>query len=184
MGKLLTIILSGVLISLASAPAFAQKDEDKDVSITIRVNGEDRDLETYFEEWGEEFGDKMEHLFEKDIHVNINLDDEDLHIAIDEIAEKTAELGKAIGEAVKEAVTHLNIEMEDLSREDLLDHNFEIDDTEISDIIEDIEDRYDSKVKKIEYLKISIREDYIKVKMNILLENGKRIEKVRIMNHD
>lgn len=169
---------------MATAPTFAQKDGDKDVSITIRVNGEDRDLETYFEEWGEEFGEKMEHLFDQDIHVNINLDDEDLHIAIDEIAEKTEELSRAIGEAVKEAVTNMNIEIEDLTREDLLDHNFEIDDTEILDIIEDIEERYNSKVKKVERLSIKIREDYVKVKMNILLENGKRIEKVRIMNGD
>ncbi len=166
-------------------PAFAQSHRAKDdVSITIRVNGEDKDLEEYFEEWGEAFGEKMEHIFDKDFHVDIDLDDENLHIAIDDIAGKAEELGKAISEAVKEAVTHMNIEIDDLTREELLEHDLEFDDTDISDIIQDIEDRYHSKVKKIDRLSIKIREDYIKVKMNVLLENGKRIEKVRIMNND
>ena len=185
MRTLTRIFYSTILVIFAFAPAFAQKDCDKDdVSITIRVNGEDRDLEEYFEEWGEEFGEKMEHLFEEDINININLDDEDLHIAIDEIAEKTEALGEAIGKAIKEAVTHMNIEIEDLSREDLMDHDFEFNDTEISDIIDEIEDRYDSKVKKVDQLKINIREDYVKVKMKVVLENGKRIEKVKILNHN
>ncbi len=167
-----------------SAPTYAQKHDDKDVSITIRVNGEDRDLEEYFEDWSEEFSEKMERLFDKDFHVNIDVDDDDLHIAIDDIAGKTEELGKAIGEAVKEAVTHMNIEIENLSREDLLHRDYQFDDDEISDVIKDIEDRYGSKVKKIERLTVNVREDYVKVKMNVLLENGKRIEKVRIMNND
>lgn len=185
MRTFILVFCISILTVFVFSPAFAQKDCDEDdVSITIRVDGKDRDVEEYFEEWGEEFGNKMEHLFEKDIHVNINLDDDDLHIAIDEIAEKAGALGEAIGEAIETAVTHMNIEMEDISREDLMDHNFEFNDTEVSDIIDEIEDRYDSKVRKIDYLKINIREDYVKVKMKVSLENGKRIEKVKILNHD
>ena len=78
----------------------------------------------------------------------------------------------------------MNIEIENLSREDLLHRDYQFDDDEISDVIKDIEDRYGSKVKKIERLTVNVREDYVKVKMNVLLENGKRIEKVRIMNND
>jgi len=185
MRTFIRILCVSVLSIFTFLPTVAQKNSDEDdVSITIRVDGKDRDLEEYFEDWGEEFGDKMEHLFEDDINININLDDDDLHIAIDEIAEKAGELGKAIGEAIETAVTHMNIEIEDLSRKDLMDHNFEFNDTEISDIIDKIEDRYDSKVKKIDQLKINIREDYVKIKMKVALENGKRIEKVKILNHD
>ncbi len=184
-GIIKRIYLRAFLLILLTIPAFAQKQNDKDdVSITIRVNGEDKDLEEYFEEWGEEFGSKMEHIFTKDLHVDIDLDDDNLNIAIDDIANKAEELGKAIGEAVKEAVTHMNIQIDNLSREDLIDHNFEFDDTDVSDLIEDIEDRYHSKVRKIDRLSIKIREDYVKIKMNVLLENGKRIEKVRIINNN
>jgi hypothetical protein len=38
-------------------------------------------------------------------------------------------------------------------------------------------------VKQIRKLKIKIREDYVKMEMNAILESGKRIQKIKIIPH-
>ena len=79
-----------------------------------------------------------------------------------------------------DAVSNMTIEIKDLDPDDI-GRDFDLDDDEdLDDLIDDIEDRYDSKVQNIDRLKIKIREDYVKMEITATLENGKKVEKTKI----
>ena len=65
-----------------------------------------------------------------------------------------------------------------------IDNDFDFDDDEdLEDLIDEIEDKYDSEVKNIDRLKIKIREDYVKMELDVTLENGKKVDKIKIYAH-
>jgi hypothetical protein len=165
---------------------YSQKSKNKDkddATVTIRINGQEQDIEAYFEQWGEEFGRKMERMFENpNIHININEDD--FNIDIDNICINISDLAESIAKTVNEAVTNMTIELNDVNPGDVRRHDFNFDnDEQLEDLIDEIERKYDSEVENIDRLKIKIREDYVKIELDATLENGKKIEKIKIYTH-
>ena len=163
--------------------ACSQQKRDRhrhdDAVVTIEIDGKEHDIEEYFEEWGEDFGRKMEEMLE-DTHVHIDIDEDDIDIDLDDISIDIDNFAESIAEAVTNAVTNMTIEIKDLDPDDI-GHDFDIDDDEdLEDLIDDIEDRYDSKVKNIDRLKIKIREDYVKMDVDVTLESGKKVKKTKI----
>ena len=175
------VIPPGLFLLILFSSAYAQKRHDKDdATVTIKINGKEQDIETYFEEWGEEFGRKIERMFD-DPQIHIDLDDDDFDIRFDNISIDIDDFAASIADVVSKAVTNMTIELKDIDPDDI-DHNefnFHGDD-DLEDLIDEIEDRYDSDVKKIDRLKIKIREDYVKIEMDVTLENGKSISKMKI----
>ena len=77
----------------------------------------------------------------------------------------------------------MDIELRDLDPNDI-DNDFDFDDDDdLEDLIDEIEDKYDSEVKNIDRLKIKIREDYVKMELDATLENGKKVDKIKIYAH-
>lgn len=180
------IIIPALAFIFLFGSAFSQKRKhkhyDDGATVTIKVNGKEQDIEAYFEEWGEELGETIERMFdEPEIHINI--DEDDFDIDIDNLSIDISDFAESIAEAVTDAVTNMTIEIKDIDPDDL-DDDFDWDDDEdLEDMIDEIEDRYDSEVKNIDKLKIKIREDYVKMEVDATLENGKKIEKIKIIAH-
>jgi hypothetical protein len=177
------IVIPALAFVFIFGSAFSQKRKHKDeATVTIKVNGREQDIEKYFEEWGEEFGRKMERMFD-DSHISINIDDDDFDININNLTIDIEDLAESIAETVTEAVTNMTIELSDLDPDDI-GNDFDFDDDEdLEDLIDEIESKYDSKVKNINKLKIKIREDYVKMELDATLENGKRVDKIKIYAH-
>jgi len=178
-------IIPVLVIIFSFGSVYSQKRKHKkgdDAVVTIKINGREQDIEEYFEEWGEEFGRKMERMFD-DPHVRINIDEDDFDIDIDDICINIGDFAESIAEIVEEAVTHMDIELRDLDPNDL-DDDFDFDDDEdLEDLIDEIEDKYNSRVENIDRLKIKIREDYVKMELDATLENGKKVDKIKIYAH-
>jgi cbb3-type cytochrome oxidase subunit 3 len=179
------IIIPALIFILICNSAFSQKRKhrhDEDAVVTIKINGKEQDIEEYFEEWGEEFERKMERMFD-DPQIRIRINEDDFDIDIDDICIDIGDFAESIAEMVEEAVTHMDIELHDLDPNDL-DDDYDFDDEEdLEDLIDDIEDKYDSRVENIDRLKIKIREDYVKIELDATLENGKKVDKIKIYAH-
>ncbi len=181
------IIIPSLALLFLFGSAFSQKrkykDKDDDTVVTIKVNGKEQDIEEYFENWGEEFGEKMEKMFDHP-KIHIDLDDDDFEIEFDDISIDIGDFVESIAEAIEEAVTNMTIEIKDIDPNDLHHNHFDFDDDEdLEEMIDEIEDKYDSEVKNIDKMKIKIREDYVKIELDVTLENGKKIDKMKIYAH-
>jgi hypothetical protein len=181
------IIIPALALLFVFGSAFSQKkkykDKDDDTVVTIKIDGKEQDIEAYFENWGEEFEEKMEKMFDHP-KIHIDLDDDDFEIEFDDISIDIGDFAESIAEAVEEAITNMTIEIKDIDPNDLHHSNFDFDDDEdIDEMIDEIEDKYDSDVKNIDKMKIKIREDYVKIEMDVTLENGKKIDKMKIYAH-
>ena len=180
------IIIPVIILVFIFSSSFSQKrkhkQDDDNAVVTIKIDGKERDIEEYFEEWGEELGEKIENMFD-DPSIHIDLDEDDFDIKFDNICVDIDDFAESIAEAVTEAVTNMTIEIKDIDPDDI-DNDFNWDDDEdLEDMIDEIEDRYDSEVKNIDKLKIKIREDYVKLELDATLENGKKIDKIKIIAH-
>ncbi len=184
MKRFTKFIIPSLLFLFVSGFAFSQKKKNKDDAVvTIKINGKEKDIEEYFEEWGEELGEKIEKMFD-DPKIHIDIDDDDFNIEFDDISIDIGDFAESIAETVKEAVTNMNIEIKDIDPDDFDNNHFNFqDDDDLKDMIDDIEDRYSSEIKNINRMKIKIREDYVKIHLGVTLENGKRIEKTKIITH-
>jgi hypothetical protein len=139
-----------------------------------------RILKNILKNGGEEFGRKMERMFD-DSHIRINIDDDDFDININNLTIDIEDLAESIAETVAEAVTNMTIELSDLDPDDI-GNDFDFDDDEdLEDLIDEIERKYDSEVKNIDKLKIKIREDYVKMELDATLKNGKKVDKIKYM---
>ena len=186
MKSLTKIIIPALAFIFLFGSAFSQKRKhrhhDDDATVTIKINGKEHDIEEYFEEWGEELEAKIERMFD-DPEIHIDLDNDDFDIRFDNISVDIEDFAESIAEVVTKAVTNMTIELKDIDPEDI-DKDFSWDDDEdLEDMIDEIEDRYDAEVRNIDKLKIKIREDYVKLEMDATLENGKKIEKIKIIAH-
>ncbi|MCG8309464.1 MAG: hypothetical protein MI975_18865 [Cytophagales bacterium] len=179
------IIIPAIAFLFVFSSVFSQKRKhkyDDDAVVSIKINGREQDIEAYFEAWGEELGNKIERMFD-DSRIHIDFDDDDIDINFDNICIDIDDFAESIAEAVTEAVTNMTIEIKDIDPYDI-DHDLNWDDDEdLEDMIEEIEDRYGSKVENIDRLKIKIREDYVKLEMDATLKNGKKIDKIKIIAH-
>lgn len=186
MKRFTIIILPALIFVFLFGSAFSQKKKhkhDDDAVVTIKIDGKERDIEEYFEEWGEEFGDKIEKMFD-DPKIHIDIDDDDFEIEFDDISIEIGDFAESVAEAVAEAVTNMTIELKNIDPNEFHDNHFNFDDDEdLEDLIDEIEDKYDSEVKNIDKMKIKIREDYVKIEMDVTLENGKKIDKMKIIAH-
>ena len=181
MKKFILSILSLVIIT--AVPALAQKkshsDKD-DAVVTIKINGREQDIEEYFENWGEEFGRKMERMFD-DSHFRIDVDDDDFDIDVELNDLHLGDLAESIADAVKDAVTNMTISLKNIDPDDLSDDNCHFHgDKDLDDVMEEIESKYGSPVKNIDNMTIKIREDHVKIDMDLTLENGRKIQKTEI----
>jgi hypothetical protein len=180
MKQLQYIPLILALLLYASCPSLAQKRKDE-AKITIRIDGVEQDIETYFEEWGKKLEKSIEDAFDDDMSISIDIDDEDLDLVIDNFSVAIGEIVESVTKAVASAVTHMDIEISDIDRKDIDDADVRLHGTEIEDLIDEIEDRYDSKVEKVEKMKVKVREDYIKIDMDVRLQNGRKVNKVQVI---
>lgn len=178
------IIIPVIVFIFTFGPVFSQKrkHKDDDAVVTIKVNGKEQDIEEYFEEWGEDLGKKIEKMFD-DPKIHIDIDEDDFDIKFDNISIDIDDFAESVAEAVTDAVTNMTIELRDIDPDDFDDDFNWDDDEDLEDLIEDIEDRYNSEVKNIDKLKIKIREDYVKLEIDATLENGKKVEKIKIIAH-
>lgn len=183
MKSLRKFIVPSLVFLFIFGTACSQKHRDRhrhdDAVVTIKIDGKEHDIEEYFEEWGEDFGRKIEEMFDE-TNMHIDIDEDDFDINIDNISIDVDDFAESIAKAVTDAVTNMTIEIKDLDPDEI-GRDFDIDDDEdLDDLIDEIEDRYDSKVKNIDRLKIKIREDYVKMEVDATLENGKKVEKIKI----
>lgn len=179
------IFMTAVALSIVVSPAYSQKKKhhDDDAVVTIRVNGKEKDIETYFEEWGEDLGKKIEKIFD-DPKIHIEIDENDLDIDFDNISMDIDDFAESIADVVEEAVTNMTIELKDLDPHDVSGSDIDFDnDEDLEKMIDDIETRYHSKVENIDKMKIKIREDYVKVELKASLKNGRKVEKTKIFAH-
>ncbi|MDZ7604872.1 MAG: hypothetical protein U5K79_04640 [Cyclobacteriaceae bacterium] len=105
------------------APVLAQKKSDtnkSDAVVTIKVNGREQDIEAYFEKWGEEFGEKVERMFD-DSHFEIDIDHDDFDIDVDVSDVDLGDLAESIADAVTDAVTNMTITLKDIDPDDIDD---------------------------------------------------------------
>lgn len=187
MKSIAKFIIPSLVLLFVFGSAFSQKKKykhkDDDAVVTIKIDGKEQDIEEYFEEWGEELGEKIEKMFD-DPKIHIDIDDDDFEIEFDDISIDIGDFAESIAEAVTEAVTNMTIEIKDIDPDDFDHNHFNFhDDDDLDDMIDEIEDRYNSDVKNIDKMKIKIREDYVKIDMDVTLENGKKIDKTRIIAH-
>ena len=178
-----------LLFLFGSAIAQKKKYKDDDTVVTIKINGKEQDIEEYFEEWGEEFeewGEELEEKLERMFDhpkIHIDFDDDDFEVAFDNISIDIEDFAESIAEAITEAVTNMTIELKNIDPHDI-DHDFDFDDDDdLEDMIDEIERKYKSEVKNIDKMKIKIREDYVKIELDVTLENGKKIDKMKIYAH-
>ena len=181
------IVLPALAFVFLFGSAFSQKKmhkyKDDDAVVTIKIDGKEQDIEEYFQEWGEELGEKIEKMFD-DPKIHINIDDDDFDIEFDDISVDIGDFAESIVEAVTEAVTNMTIEIKDIDPDNFNHNHFNFDnDDDLDDMIDEIEDRYNSEVKNIDKMKIKIREDYVKIEIDATLENGKKIDKIKIIAH-
>ncbi len=180
--KLLTLV---TVLTLGWGVATAQdKDDDEKVVVLINVDGKEKELDEYFEDWGERLGEKIERMFD-DKKITIRFDEDEFEEKMENLGERIEDMADRLSKAVEEMVTNMTIEVYNIDRDDIGDHEvcFDKDDGNLEDLIEDIERKYHSKVEKIEKLKVKIRKDYVKIDMDALLENGKSVSKTRIYPH-
>lgn len=187
MKSFIKFIIPSLALLFIFGSAFSQKrkykDKDDDTVVTIKINGKEQDIEEYFENWGEEFEEKMEKMFDHP-KIHIDLDDDDFDIEFDDISIDIGDFVESLAETIEEAVTHMTIEIKDIDPDDLDHNDFDFDDDEdLDELIEEIEDKYDSDVKNIDNMKIKIREDYVKIEMDVTLESGKKVDKIKIYAH-
>ncbi len=175
-------IFFGILAITASTivlPANAQeksKKDEKDAVVTIRVNGKEQDIEAYFENWGEEFGRKMELMFE-DPNIHIDLSEDDIEINLDGLGVEISDMAESISEAVTEAVTNMTITIEDIDPDDIDKNDCHFNGSnDLREALDEIEEDNGSRVKNIDTMTIKIREHHVKVDMAMTLENGKKIQ--------
>lgn len=179
MHRLITLLLSFIL---AFGPAFAQKDDAK---VTIRVNGKEKDIEEYFQEWGENFERDMERLARNFDGVQVNIDDNDINIEIDDFSESIELFSETLAETITKAVTNMNIELTDIDPEDIYYDDVDFDcDVNLRRVLRDIEDKHDSDVDNIDRMLIKIREDYVLIDMDVSLENGKEVSYKRVIDDE
>lgn len=170
------------LLVFSVAPVLAQKKSESSKSepvVTIRVNGKEEDIEVYFEKWGEEFGKKVEEMFD-DSHFEIDIDHDDFDIDVDVSDVDLGDLAESIAVAVTDAVTNMTITLKDIDPDDIDDDcNFHSD-KDLEDVLDEIESKYGSPVQNIDNMTIKIREDHVKIDMDLTLENGRKIQKTQI----
>lgn len=168
-----------LLIFISSA--FAQKSNKDAAVVTIKVDGKEQDIETYFEEWGEELGRKIERAFD-DKEVKIDFDN--IELKLGSLSEGIEVFAESIAKVVEDAVTNMTIELKDIDPDDIDRGNFHFDDDkDLDDLVEEIEKKYGSEVKNIDVLNIKLREDCVKIDMDVTLDNGKKINKTKIYTH-
>lgn len=164
-------------------PADAQNETKKEATITVRIDGREKDIETYFEEWGESFGKKIERMFE-DATIRIDMEDDSFEMDLGHICVDLSDLGTSISNTISEMVTNMTIELNDLDPADVAKSNLQLNgDDNLNNMIDEIERRHHSKVENIHNLKIKIREDYVKIELDATLENGKKVNKIKVYPH-
>ncbi len=180
MKKIILGILSMLLI--AAVPVLAQNKshaDKNDAVVTIKVNGKEQDIEEYFEKWGEEFGKKVERMFDES-HFEIDIDHDDFDIDVEVSDLDLGDLAESIADAVTNAVTNMTITLKDIDPDDIDDDcNFH-GDKDLKDVLDEIESKYGSPVQNIDNMTIKIREDHVKIDMDLTLENGRKIQKTQI----
>jgi hypothetical protein len=180
MKKIILGILSMLLI--AAVPMLAQNKshtDKNDAVVTIKVNGKEQDIEEYFEKWGEEFGKKVERMFDES-HFEIDIDHDDFDIDVEVSDLDLGDLAESIADAVTNAVTNMTITLKDIDPDDIDDDcNFH-GDKDLKDVLDEIESKYGSPVQNIDNMTIKIREDHVKIDMDLTLENGRKIQKTQI----
>jgi uncharacterized alkaline shock family protein YloU len=181
MKKLTLGIFAMLLIGLVPAMSQKKSSNDKsDVVVTIKVDGREQDIEAYFENWGEEFGRKMERMFD-DSHVDIDIDEDDFDIDVDISGVYISDLAESIADVVSEAISNMTITLKDIDPDDIDDNECNLrGGKDLDDVLEEIESKYGSPVKNIDNMTIKIREDHVKIDMDLTLENGKKIQKTEI----
>ncbi len=173
-----------LVVTCAAWPAMSQTEKKNDVVITVKIDGREKDIETYFEEWGESFGRKIERMFE-DSRIQFDLGEDRFEMELGNICLNLDDIAESIAMAVTKAVTNMTIELDNIDPVDI-DRNkitFNNNDEDLGAMIEEIEQKYHSKVKNIDKMKIKIREDYVKIDLEATLENGKKVNKVKIFAH-
>lgn len=180
MKNLTKTIAPGILMLLICTSSFAQKGHDRDeAKVTISINGKEQDIEEYFEEWGERFERKMERMFD-DSNIHIDIDDDDFDISFNNVKMDIDEFVESIAEVVTKAVTNMTIELKNIDPDEIDHNDIHFNGNKLEDLIDEIEDKYDSKVENIDNLKMKIREDYVKIDIDVTLKNGKKISKSKI----
>ena len=170
------IAIIAVAISLPAHAQEKSKKDEKDAVVTIRVNGQEQDIEAYFENWGEEFGRKMEAMFD-DRHVHIDIDEDDINVDLDGIGVELSDLAESISEAVTEAISNMTITLQNIDPDDIDKNDCHFNSSnDLRETLDDIEEDNGSQVKNIDKMTIKIRENHVKVDMALTLENGKKLQ--------
>lgn len=172
------LTLTTFLAFIFSISFLQAQDDDRDGSkkdekITVTVDGE-----TY------ELGDFISENIEKSLKefaegFDVDVDRDGFDFSFNFNGQNFDEWGENLGKSIEEMVNNMEIELNDLDPEDFEDSNFDNDwgKRSGSDILEEIEEEYGSRVELIEKVKIKIREEKVIVDMDARLENGKRIHK-------
>ncbi|WP_187696317.1 hypothetical protein, partial [Xanthovirga aplysinae] len=158
-----------------------QKDKE-DAKVVIRIDGNEWDVEEYFEDLGENIEYAVEQFVDGNDGVVININEEELNINFDGLGEFVSVMAENFAESIESAVEHMEVEVYDIDpdRIDDSDIHFDIGGRNgLETLLEEIEEFHGSPVEHIDRLLMKIREGYVEVEMDVLLENGSRIKGLR-----
>ncbi len=177
--------LSTILAVLFSFSSLQAQDDERDGSskdekITIKIDGTTHEL-----------GDFISEMVENTIsnvanNIDVDFDEDSFDFSLNIDGQNWEDWGENLGKEIEEMVNNMEIELTDLDPEEIEDSNFDSKwgRSSGSDLLEEIEEEYGSKVELIEKMKIKIREEKVIVDIDAKLENGKLIHKKIVEDRD
>jgi len=184
MKNLAFTILSLSVFLLNTSLLQAQNDErdgsKHNEKITVTVDGKKYELGDFISEKVEASMEEFAEGFEMDF------DADEFDFSFNFNGEEMGEWGENLGKSIEKMVNNMDVELEDLDPEEFEDSNFDGDwgKRSGSDILDEIEDEYGSKVELIEKMKIKIREEKVTVDIDAKLEDGQRVHKRIVEERD
>ncbi|MGF1638406.1 MAG: hypothetical protein ACFCUU_15120 [Cyclobacteriaceae bacterium] len=164
------------LLFIFSLDCFAQSEP----TIHITLNGKTQNLENYIEDLANNLGQKLEKAFEGNCNLSFDFSSDDVVVKLNANSYSISNMADRLATAIESALTHMEIEIRDIEVSELEHGDFSINNKDqVYNMIEKVEKRHKSKVKKVDKLIMKFEQEFIDVRMDVTLENGKSIRNLK-----
>ncbi len=164
------------LLFIFSLDCFAQSEP----TIHITLNGKTQNLENYIEDLASNLGQKLEKAFEGNCNLSFDFSSDDVVVKLNANSYSISNMADRLATAIESALTHMEIEIRDIEVSELEHGDFSINNKDqVYNMIEKVEKRHKTKVKKVDKLIMKFEQEYIDVRMDVTLENGKSIRNLK-----
>ncbi|BDD02609.1 hypothetical protein [Aureibacter tunicatorum] len=100
--------------------------------------------------------------------IDIDIDEEKIEASIKELNFEIENLEEDLEKFIEKTLNNIEIKLKNV---DLDQH---------SELIEELEAKYNAKVEKIEEMEVKIKKDFVKIVSEVLLDDGRRVRDVKI----